>query len=168
MIHPHPEFWRKRKGSPYRILLPAWVGLWIVFGAANFHWHSLVLYDTWWAWLPAVILFSIGIWLYRHSGDKFSLSQLAGLPELQSQSSDQRLVTSGLRNRIRHPIYLAHLCEMLAWSLGSGLIVCDGLTVFAVATGAIMISLEDKELQRRFGEEFREYRRRVPALLPRI
>jgi protein-S-isoprenylcysteine O-methyltransferase Ste14 len=57
---------------------------------------------------------------------------------------------------------------MLAWSLGSGLIVCYGLTAFAVVTGAVMIWLEDNELQHRFGEEFHEYRRRVPALLPRI
>ena len=27
---------------------------------------------------------------------------------------DQRLVTSGIRARVRHPVYLAHLCEMLA------------------------------------------------------
>jgi protein-S-isoprenylcysteine O-methyltransferase Ste14 len=35
-------------------------------------------------------------------------------------------------------------------------------------TGAIMIRLEDKELDQRFGEAYREYRRKVPAALPRI
>ena len=168
MIHPHADFWRARKGSPYRVLLPAWIALWIVFGVATFRWDSLLLYDTWWGWCPATVLLAAGLWLYRHSGNEFSLAQLGGLPELQSQPPDQKLVTSGLRSRIRHPIYLAHLCEMLAWSLGSGLIVCYGLTAFAVVTGAVMIWLEDNELQHRFGEEFHEYRRRVPALLPRI
>jgi protein-S-isoprenylcysteine O-methyltransferase Ste14 len=42
------------------------------------------------------------------------------------------------------------------------------LTGFAVITGAIMIRLEDKELEERFGESYREYRARVPAFLPRI
>ena len=81
---------------------------------------------------------------------------------------EQQLVTSGIRARVRHPVYLGHLCEMLAWSLGSGLAVCYGLTAFALVTGAVMIRLEDRELEQRFGEEYREYRRKVPAVLPRI
>jgi protein-S-isoprenylcysteine O-methyltransferase Ste14 len=56
---------------------------------------------------------------------------------------------------------------MLAWSVGTGLVVCYGLTAFALVTGAIMIGLEDRELEQRFGEEYRAYRRRVPAVVPR-
>ncbi len=81
---------------------------------------------------------------------------------------EQRLVTSGIRAHIRHPVYLGHLCEMLAWSVGTGLAVCYGLTAFALVTGAIMIRLEDRELEQRFGEAYREYRRKVPAVLPRV
>jgi protein-S-isoprenylcysteine O-methyltransferase Ste14 len=36
-----------------------------------------------------------------------------------------------------------------------------------VITGGIMIRLEDKELEQRFGAEYQEYRRRVPAVVPR-
>ncbi len=57
---------------------------------------------------------------------------------------------------------------MLAWSLGTGLVVCYGLTVFAVVTGAVMIRLEEKELEQRFGKEYRDYQRNVPAVVPRI
>ena len=57
---------------------------------------------------------------------------------------------------------------MLAWSLGTGLVVCYGLTAFALVTGVVMIRLEDRELEQRFGEEYREYRRTVPAVVPRI
>jgi protein-S-isoprenylcysteine O-methyltransferase Ste14 len=35
-----------------------------------------------------------------------------------------------------------------------------------MVTGAVMIRLEDKELEQRFGDEYREYRRKVPALVP--
>jgi protein-S-isoprenylcysteine O-methyltransferase Ste14 len=63
-------------------------------------------------------------------------------------------------------VYLGHLCEMLAWSLGTGLAVCWALTALAIATGAVMINLEDKELENRFGEEYRQYRSTVPAVLP--
>ena len=57
---------------------------------------------------------------------------------------------------------------MLAWSLGTGLAVCCGLTVFALVTGAIMIRLEDAELEQRFGDEYRQYKRETPAVLPRV
>jgi protein-S-isoprenylcysteine O-methyltransferase Ste14 len=55
---------------------------------------------------------------------------------------------------------------MLAWSLGTGLFVCWLLTAFAIITGAVMIRMEDAELERRFGAEFVAYRRAVPAILP--
>lgn len=78
------------------------------------------------------------------------------------------LITSGLHDRVRHPIYLGHFCEMLAWSLGTGLLICYLLTAFAVISGAIMIKLEDRELEERFGESYQMYRARVPAIVPRI
>ena len=115
-----------------------------------------------------MIVFAIGLWIYKKSGAAFSAHQLAGLPEILEGHHEQRLVISGIREHVRHPIYLGHLCEMLAWSVGSGLLVCYGLTVFAIITGAIMIRLEDAELEKRFGEEYSQYRKRVPALLPRI
>ena len=168
MIHPRVEFWRSRPGSPYRVLLPVWVGTWILFGLVTAPWRNLILYESRWTLLPALVLFSVGIWIYRRSSTHFSLTHLSGLPELRSTQNHQRLITSGLHNRVRHPIYLGHLCEMLAWSLGTGLLVCYALTTFAIVTGAVMIRLEDKELERRFGQPYREYRARVPAVLPRI
>ena len=47
------------------------------------------------------------------------------------------------------------------------LTVCWMLTAFAIVTGALMIRLEDNELENRFGEEYRQYRVKVPALLPK-
>jgi len=43
---------------------------------------------------------------------------------------------------------------MLAWSLGSGLVVGFGLTVMAILAGAWMIALEDHELESRFGPDY--------------
>jgi protein-S-isoprenylcysteine O-methyltransferase Ste14 len=99
---------------------------------------------------------------------EFSLIQLGGLPEILHHHSRQHLVTTGIRARVRHPVYLGHLCEMLAWSLGTGLAVCWALTALAITTGAFMIRMEDEELENRFSEEFRQYRATVPAVLPKI
>jgi protein-S-isoprenylcysteine O-methyltransferase Ste14 len=57
---------------------------------------------------------------------------------------------------------------MLAWSLGTGLAVCYGLTAFALLSGAIMIGLEDQELERRFGKPYQQYKRKTPAIWPRV
>lgn len=141
--------------------------MWVLLSAVTEHWRNLTLYHRAWCWIPAAALFGTGLALYKLSGNGFSPAQLGGLPEVLPNHRQQRLVTTGIRTRVRHPVYLAHLCEMLAWSVGAGLAVCWALTAFAVVTGSVMIKMEDNELENRFGEEYRQYRLRVPAVLPR-
>jgi protein-S-isoprenylcysteine O-methyltransferase Ste14 len=168
MVHPRAHVWRKRERSPFRVLVPAWIVMWFGMGAVTEPWHRVALYSTWLGWVPAAFLFTVGIYLYSHAGAHFSWAQLGGLPEVRSGRQDDRLITTGIRAQVRHPVYLAHLCEMVAWGIGTGLVVCWFLTSFAVATGAVMIRMEDAELQKRFGDEFRVYRKAVPAALPRF
>lgn len=140
--------------------------MWVILAAVTEHWRDLTVYHRAWCWIPAAALFSTGLVLYKLSGIGFSPAQLGGLPEVLLDRQ-QSLVTTGIRSRVRHPVYLAHLCEMLAWSIGTGLAVCWVLTSFAIVTGSIMIKMEDNELENRFGEEYRRYRLKVPAVLPR-
>jgi protein-S-isoprenylcysteine O-methyltransferase Ste14 len=167
-IHPRVDYWRGRLRSPYRILLPLWIGMWIVLGLATLPWREVALYSTQWTWVPALALFGCGFWIYSQAVKNFSGAQLGGVPEVLPGHKEHQLVTSGIRARVRHPVYLGHLCEMVAWSFGTGLAVLYALTAFAVFTGAIMIRLEDAELERRFGEEYRKYRSAVPAVIPRV
>jgi protein-S-isoprenylcysteine O-methyltransferase Ste14 len=168
LIHPWAEDWRSRQSSPYRILLPLWMAIWVLLGLITFHFRHIVLYSSPWSWVPAILLFATGFWLYSQSSKGFSAKQLGGMPEVIAGHREQRLVTTGIRTRVRHPVYLAHLCEMLAWSIGTGLAVCYGLTAFAAVTGAVMIRLEDAELEQRFGKEYRQYRAQVPAVVPKL
>ena len=167
-IHPRAGYWRSRRRSPYRILIPLWIAIWIVVAVVTKGWRHVTLYATAWTWLPAAFLFATGIWIYLRAGKNFSAQQLGGLPEIHGGNREQRLVTSGIRARVRHPVYLGHLCEMLAWSLGTGLALLYALTFFAIVTGAIMIRMEDEELERRFGDEYRRYRSSVAAVMPRL
>ena len=167
-VHPRVEYWRSRQRSPYRVLIPVWITMWIALGTTTAPWRHVLIYNTGWTWIPAAILFFTGLWLYKSSGQHFSGPQLIGVAELLPSHGEQRLVISGIRNRIRHPVYLGHLYEMLGWSIGTGLAVAYALTAFAAVTGVIMIRLEDKELEQRFGEEYRRYRNHVPALIPSL
>jgi protein-S-isoprenylcysteine O-methyltransferase Ste14 len=142
--------------------------MWVVVALLTRPGRSIVLYRADWAWIAAALLFACGLYVYSQSGRNFSAQQLGGLPEVHGANREQRLITDGIRSRVRHPVYMAHLCEMLAWSAGTGLAVCWALTAFAMVTGAVMIRMEDAELEKRFGESYRAYRRSVPAVLPRV
>jgi len=168
LVHPFAAHWRSRSRSPYFVLLPAWIAMWIIVGSITFRWHHTVLYLADWPWAPAIVLFAVGIRIYSQSGKHFSARQLGGLPEVVNGHREQQLVTSGIRGRVRHPVYLAHLCEMVGWSLGTGLAVCYLLTVFALITGGVMIRMEEAELEQRFGREYAAYRRQVPSVWPRF
>jgi protein-S-isoprenylcysteine O-methyltransferase Ste14 len=168
MVHPRAHKWREKESSPFRVLVPAWITMWLGIGLLTGPWRGVAFYSTLWSWIPSALLFAVGIFTYLRAGAHFSWEQLGGLPEVRADHPHDRLVTTGIRAHVRHPVYLGHLCEMLAWSIGTGLVVCWLLTVFAIATGAVMIRMEDAELEKRFGQEFSAYRGRVPAVLPRF
>lgn len=167
-IHPFAGHWRARQRSPYKVLLPGWVTAWIVLALITFRWRERSLYQSPWSWMPGITIFLCGFWLYYKSTRSFSRQQVSGMPELLPGSQEQRLNVTGIRARIRHPMYLGHFCEMLGWSIGTGLSVCYGLTAFAVLMGITMVRMEDNELELRFGEDYRAYRKRVPAFMPKI
>jgi protein-S-isoprenylcysteine O-methyltransferase Ste14 len=168
MVHPRAHHWRASDASPFRVLVPGWIVMWVGVAALTGPWRNATFYSTPWTWIPSALLFVMGIFLYFNAGAHFSWAQLAGLPEVRAGHHDDRLVTSGIRSRVRHPVYLGHLCEMLAWSWGTGLVVCWLLTALAIASGAVMIRTEDAELEKRFGAEFVAYRLRVHAVLPKL
>jgi protein-S-isoprenylcysteine O-methyltransferase Ste14 len=94
--------------------------------------------------------------------------QLSGLAEVEPDRHTQQLITTGIRARVRHPIYLGHLCELLGWTIALGTASLFALSLFAMLTGAVMLHLEDNELESRFGESYRTYRHTVPAIFPRL
>jgi protein-S-isoprenylcysteine O-methyltransferase Ste14 len=168
VVHPFIDRWRRRGRRAYTLILP----IWAVFIAAAFvsmwPFRFARYYATWATWVPAAFLFWIGFSIYSAAFKSFDRVQVSGLAELEPGRHRQELVTSGIRRRVRHPIYLGHLCEVLAWCVGTGLVALYALAVFAIVTGAWMIRIEDRELEARFGEPYRAYRRAVPAVIPRF
>ena len=168
LVHPRAEYWRNRLGARFGILAPVWIAIWIVVAAVTWPWRHILIYDNALFWLAAAPFLAGGLYLYYRGRVRFSYAQLVGRPEVQGEGYEQRLVTTGIRARVRHPVYLGHLCELIGWSLGTGLVVIYVLTGLAILTGAIMIRAEDDELERRFGEPYRQYRKATPAVVPRL
>ncbi len=168
VFHRFVERWRIYGRKAYLAIMPSWG----VFIAAAFAlgWpiRHLHLYDSKLPWVLGVLFILAGLSIYGSASRGFDRAKISGLAELELGHHEQRLVITGIRAQVRHPIYLGHLCEVLGWTLGTGSIALCGLLVFAVITGAIMIRKEDAELEERFGDLYRQYRDQVPALLPKF
>jgi protein-S-isoprenylcysteine O-methyltransferase Ste14 len=168
VVHPRASGWGKRHSAPLKRLGLVWVAMWVAAFAVTFRGRDLLMYDTAWSWLAALPFFALGMFVYSRAKRGFTPDQLLGRAELQPEKHEQRLVTGGIRERVRHPIYLGHLLELIGWTVGTGMVVVLSLLMFAVFTGVVMIKMEDEELEQRFGEQYRQYRERVPAIVPRI
>ena len=166
IVHLFTPHWRARQSSPYGILLLYWFGVIALLLVVSAGRRQVRLYTTPLALLPAMLLVFFSLSIYWNARKSFPTARLIGRPELDPDRLQQKLVTTGLHSRVRHPIYLGHFCTLAAMTIASGLVVLYGFMVFAVVTGWWMIQQEDRELEMRFGEEYREYKRRVPAIVP--
>jgi protein-S-isoprenylcysteine O-methyltransferase Ste14 len=164
-IHPVVARWRRMSRSPYRWLVPLWAALIVGLAFAAWPWRGLRIYSTPLMWLPAAWLFFAGISTYSRIGADFGHHNFTGESELRPGTNEQGPITTGLHARMRHPIYFAHLAMFAAWTIGSGLAVLFVLfAVSAFITFPLMIHLEERELEQRFGAAYREYKARVPSI----
>jgi len=168
VVHPFIDRWRRRGRRAYAWILPIWAGFIVATFLVLWPFRFAHFYASWFAWAPAALLFLLGFSVYAAAFRGLHRTQISGLAELEPDRHRQELVTAGIRAWVRHPIYLGHLCEIFAWCAGTGLIALYVLAAFAVATGAVMIRIEDGELEHRFGEPYHKYRRAVPAIVPRL
>ncbi len=168
VIHPFADRWRKRGRLAYLFILPMWTGFIMTALLIMWPFRFAHFYVTWFAWAPAAMFFLLGFSVYSAAFRSFDHTQVSGLAELEPSRHRQQLATTGIRSRVRHPIYLGHLCEILGWCVGTGLVPLYVLAMFAVITGALMVRMEERELEARFGEAYREYQKRVPAVVPRL
>ena len=99
-------------------------------------------------------------WLaVRHLGKQLRI--LAGL------YADHELIRTGPYAVVRHPVYASLFIMMLATGLLFARWPLLLLSVALYIAGTeIRIHAEEGLLRARFGEEFEEYRRKVPAYLP--
>ena len=101
---------------------------------------------------------------------EYDLGRFSGLSQIRAHRSgrkdpgDEALVLSGLHRFVRHPLYLG--AYMILWG-GAG-------NEFGLATavwGSLYLAVgarhEENALLALYGEAYAEYKRRVPALIPR-
>ena len=87
----------------------------------------------------------------------------AGRPMLQDH---HELCTRGAYRLVRHPIYTGLLALAAGGALAAGLGSTLVLVAALIALVAWRVPVEERMMVATFGDRYRDYRRRVPALVP--
>jgi len=88
--------------------------------------------------------------------------------ELFAARAASTLVTHGLYAHTRNPLYLAATLLLVGWCVALRLTPLAFLTVIFFIHFLLVAKWEEKELLVRFGQEYEDYRKRVPLLVPRF
>jgi len=168
VIHPFAAFWRRVGAGPAYI---AGFGVMIGAGVAAFALRRpLLAADFGWnrgTALVGLLLLVVSAVIRHRWRKQLRISTLFGLPELLPGRFPPTLLSEGIYAKVRHPRYLEFSLAAVGWAL-----VCNYPAVYsaaAITLGAIalLIPVEERELVARFGAAYEDYRRRVPAVVPR-
>jgi len=94
--------------------------------------------------------------------------QLSGLRWLSRGKVSSKLEVNGLHRYVRHPLYLGTFVFLWGWFLLypslSFLICCSFITIYTL----IGLRFEEKKLIKEFGDEYVQYQKKVPRLIPKF
>jgi protein-S-isoprenylcysteine O-methyltransferase Ste14 len=82
-------------------------------------------------------------------------------------TADHQLVQAGAYRVVRHPIYASMFCTLCATGfLFTPWWLFVPAVLFFIAGTEVRVHIEEKLLAKQFGEQFAEFKRRVPAYIP--
>ena len=110
--------------------------------------------------LASIIIIILGVLIVLIGGYQFKKNSTTVNPLVPEDSS--KLVTSGLYNFSRNPMYIGFLLFLFAWALFLGsLFALLFLPIFVLVINVVQIVPEEKVLEEKFGDEYRKYISRV-------
>jgi protein-S-isoprenylcysteine O-methyltransferase Ste14 len=96
------------------------------------------------------------------------MGTLVGVPELRGASAPAALLTGGIYAKVRHPHYVGATFGYVASAfLANYLFLWAALPAFLLLLHTVVL-LEERELEERFGDAWRDYAARVPRYVPRL
>ncbi|CAN5358788.1 hypothetical protein BH09BAC2_BH09BAC2_21790 [soil metagenome] len=133
----------------------------------EFNMHSLLLFSYHGRYIagailgvPGLLIMAITIRIYFY--------ELSGIQAIQNKSAQITLQQNGLHKYMRHPLYSGTL--LLVWGLFimmpqvNHMIACTIITLYTLAG----IQPEEKKLIAEYGQQYIEYKKRVPMLIPHL
>lgn len=113
---------------------------------------SIIYLASWFLWRP----------VKRH----LDFKTFAGIPEVKDEKID--LIQDGPFAIVRHPRYFMVAIGVLGWCLMSHY---AGVYIVGLASilGLVLImTLEERDLVARFGDEYNQYKKQVPQFIPTL
>lgn len=166
-IHPFARFWRRLgPGWTYAVLgAPTLALMAAVFWGRR---HLLVTeFGTNVPMIALGVMLATAAAMIAVKRKKYlTFGILAGVPEL-SAGGGGTLLTEGIYGSIRHPRYVEVLVWVLAYAFVTNYLAVYVAAVVCIPILYLIVVLEERELVDRFGQAYEEYRRRVPAFVPR-
>jgi protein-S-isoprenylcysteine O-methyltransferase Ste14 len=116
----------------------------------------------------AVVLYGVSTWIAFQHWRHLSIATMIGIPELSpTEQQKGKLLKDGIYRVVRHPRYLSAGIAVIAVALFVNCVGVYALILMLFPLGYPMLVFEERDLIDRFGEEYRQYQREVPRLLPR-
>jgi protein-S-isoprenylcysteine O-methyltransferase Ste14 len=117
----------------------------------------------------ALVLYGVTTWLELQYWRQLSIPTLIGIPEVsRAEHRKGDLLKDGVYRAVRHPRYLSAGIGIVANALISNHVGMYVLILLLFPAGFVMLLFEERELVNRFGEEYRQYQREVPQIIPRF
>jgi protein-S-isoprenylcysteine O-methyltransferase Ste14 len=166
-IHPFASFWRKLGPVWTYVLLGIpvaayMVGVWLVRDALL----GTDLGTSVITMILAAMSFAAGALLNHQRRKHLNFVALSGIPELSQAQYPGKLFTDGIYGRIRNPRYVEVNFFTLSYALFANYLGTYLVVLLGVPLIYLVVVLEERELQERFGEAYEEYCRHVPRFLP--
>jgi protein-S-isoprenylcysteine O-methyltransferase Ste14 len=119
-----------------------------------------------WKYLVAAILSIPGLLIAGWAVTRFIRSRGTPVPT----SPPPKLITTGLYAYVRNPMIIGgiFILEAVGFLLGSLSVIIVFAPLPVLLYVLYIVTIEERELEMRFGEEYREYKRRVPRFIPRL
>ncbi len=169
LIHPFVRLWRRLGiGCSYAVICPVIAG---VMGGMFLARERLLAADPGTSYplvLLGLVCLAVAGWLLKTLRKKLPTRVLIGVPELAPQPTASPPITDGIYARIRHPRYVQMTLALLGYALIANYPAAYGAFLLWCAGIYAVVLLEERELEARFGEAYREYCRRVPRFVPRF
>ncbi len=119
----------------------------------------------WWVHALQLVAFVAALWLFWAGGRRYDLARFMGTRPERAETPAEPLVTDGIQGRVRHPLYTAGYLALFAsvqdpFSLATA--------IWASAYLAVGTWIEERRLVGVYGDAYRAYQRRVPAVIPAL
>lgn len=120
--------------------------------------------------IAGMITATYGVIVIRLAFKHYSIQKFLGLKQVESARSepfqDESLQTEGILQYIRHPLYAGTILILTGFWLFSPTLANLITVTMAIIYILIGIQLEEAKLIRMYGNQYEEYKKRVPMLIP--